>query len=274
MKVLGWAVAGFVGIAVLAVLASGSEDEPDTLTRPLAAEASPATTTAAQDPGGRPETLDEVLPFLNDQPCSEWIADDFWFVDEYGDGYDWKAARDFDRDGRPCESRREEVGAERTGGSRPVAEPEPEPVAAEPAIDLGSAAPGIVRVVQCALGVDDDGIVGPTTEAAYAEHGPMTEAEAEAECDRRRSVATTQAEAAPVTTPARPVGILGNGTWLVGDQIEPGRHRFYTDLSCYWARLSGFGGTVDDIHANGNVSGQFIVDVLPSDTGFELVCHG
>jgi hypothetical protein len=37
---------------------------------------------------------------------------------------------------------------------------------------------------------------------------------------------------------------------------------------CYWARLSGFTGELDDIIANGN-NGPEIVAIDPSDAGFE-----
>jgi hypothetical protein len=41
---------------------------------------------------------------------------------------------------------------------------------------------------------------------------------------------------------------------------------------CYWERLSGFGGTLDEIIANDfqNFSGRVIVDILSSDAGFKF----
>ena len=84
--------------------------------------------------------------------------------------------------------------------------------------------------------------------------------------------ATTENSAPAVTKP--PTRMFFNGTWLVGSDIEPGRYRLYADDSCYWARLAGFSGDLDDILANENIwnGGYFIVDVLANDAGFELSC--
>ena len=64
---------------------------------------------------------------------------------------------------------------------------------------------------------------------------------------------------------------FGAGTWLVNDDIAPGR--YFTDPSsaCYWERLSGVGGTLDDVIANefiGFDSGQEIVHIDGSDHAF------
>lgn len=40
-------------------------------------------------------------------------------------------------------------------------------------------------------------------------------------------------------------------------------------VAYYWARLSGFGGTLDDIRANDNASGSTIVTISSSDRGFQ-----
>lgn len=56
-----------------------------------------------------------------------------------------------------------------------------------PAIDLDSATRAVVEMVQCAIGMTVDGVAGPNTRGAYAEHGPMTEAEASAACERLQS---------------------------------------------------------------------------------------
>ncbi|MBT4052800.1 MAG: hypothetical protein HOE73_06895 [Bacteroidetes Order II. Incertae sedis bacterium] len=64
---------------------------------------------------------------------------------------------------------------------------------------------------------------------------------------------------------------IGSGTWRVPLEVTPGR--YYTDPSsgCYFERLSGFGGALEDIIANefiGFDPGQWIVDILASDVGF------
>src|SRR5690606_14520514 len=38
---------------------------------------------------------------------------------------------------------------------------------------------------------------------------------------------------------------------------------------CYWARLSGFGGTLDEIIANDITDGPAVVTIGPNDVGFE-----
>ena len=55
---------------------------------------------------------------------------------------------------------------------------------------------------------------------------------------------------------------------MVNQQIVPGRYRSTGGDGCYWQRTSGFGGTLDEIIANDNVSGPAIVDVSGSDAGF------
>jgi hypothetical protein len=55
----------------------------------------------------------------------------------------------------------------------------------------------------------------------------------------------------------------------VGQDIAPGRYLSTPELSCYWERVEGFGGTLEDVIANGgSLSGRHvIVDVLASDAG-------
>jgi len=60
-----------------------------------------------------------------------------------------------------------------------------------------------------------------------------------------------------------------DGIFIVGTDIAPGTYRNSGGGSCYFARLSGFGGTVDEIIANNNVSAPTIVTIAASDKGFE-----
>jgi hypothetical protein len=72
--------------------------------------------------------------------------------------------------------------------------------------------------------------------------------------------------------PATPAVEFGEGTWMVGEQIAPGRYRSSgpeADGNCYWARLKGLGGNFRDIAANDNQSGPTVVDISPSDRAFE-----
>jgi hypothetical protein len=68
--------------------------------------------------------------------------------------------------------------------------------------------------------------------------------------------------------PAAPLSAFGEGAFVVNHQIAPGRYRSAGGDLCYWQRTTGFGGTLDEIIANDNVSGPAIVDIAASDTGF------
>jgi len=52
---------------------------------------------------------------------------------------------------------------------------------------------------------------------------------------------------------------FGSGTFIVGTDIDPGTYRTDGAAGCYWARLSGFGGTLNEINAN-----DFVPDPVPS----------
>ena len=73
------------------------------------------------------------------------------------------------------------------------------------------------------------------------------------------------ASAAPATV------IKKDGTYRVGIDIVAGV--YHSDGGgdfCYWERKSGFGGTFDEIIANGLTEGGPVsVAIAPSDLGFE-----
>jgi hypothetical protein len=82
------------------------------------------------------------------------------------------------------------------------------------------------------------------------------------------SPAATPAPTAP-PTPAGPATSFGSGTKRVGQDIAPGTYRGNVDGNfCYFERLSGFGGTIDDIITNDNTSAPEIVTIAPTDVGF------
>lgn len=64
--------------------------------------------------------------------------------------------------------------------------------------------------------------------------------------------------------------LAGDGMYIVGDDIQPGTYKSEGQDGCYWARLSGLGGGLDDIIANGNTSGQVTIEVSPGDKALEL----
>jgi hypothetical protein len=73
-----------------------------------------------------------------------------------------------------------------------------------------------------------------------------------------------------VPTPAPP-GLVqfGNGIKLVGRDVGAATYYASTAESCYWERLSGLGGTTDDIIVNDITSGQLIVTIAPTDVAFD-----
>jgi hypothetical protein len=66
-------------------------------------------------------------------------------------------------------------------------------------------------------------------------------------------------------------GAFGEGTFIVGDEIQPGRYQAMTDENglCYWARLKDDTGDFDSIIANNGTSGRASVTIKPSDGAFE-----
>lgn len=62
---------------------------------------------------------------------------------------------------------------------------------------------------------------------------------------------------------------FGDGMFIVGTDITPGTYKDTGGDSCYYARLSGFGNTTDDILANNLASAPAIVTISASDMGFQ-----
>jgi hypothetical protein len=70
---------------------------------------------------------------------------------------------------------------------------------------------------------------------------------------------------------SRSSAVIGEGTFIVGDDIQPGRYkaRAGKDGLCYWARLKDDSGDFDSIIANNSTSGQASVTIKSSDGAFE-----
>ena len=71
----------------------------------------------------------------------------------------------------------------------------------------------------------------------------------------------------PIVSPGEP---FGDGTFLVGAEIAPGRYRgVAADGSrCYWQRLSGFGAPDTTIERSWFETGSATVEIAETDTGF------
>jgi hypothetical protein len=81
---------------------------------------------------------------------------------------------------------------------------------------------------------------------------------------------SSPAASASTTPPKSQFVTFGEGTWVVGKDIRAGTYRTRHDSSgCYFARLKGFSGGLDDIIANENMDGPAVVTILATDKGFE-----
>lgn len=89
------------------------------------------------------------------------------------------------------------------------------------------------------------------------------------------ATATATVEATVTAPPPPPeAAITGDGIFIVGEDIEPGTYEANADDFCYWARLSGTSGELDDIIANGNGPGHIVVTIKESDKAFETTGCG
>jgi hypothetical protein len=71
------------------------------------------------------------------------------------------------------------------------------------------------------------------------------------------------------------VARFGDGTFIIGQDIQPGTYRASSpSRACYYARLSGFGGSLDEILANDNTDSPAIVTIQATDRGFKSVGCG
>ena len=65
---------------------------------------------------------------------------------------------------------------------------------------------------------------------------------------------------------------IKSGQFLVGSEVKPGIYRTMT-ASCYYTRLSGFSGGIDDIITNGSTGANGgIIEILSTDKGFSSRC--
>ncbi len=61
-----------------------------------------------------------------------------------------------------------------------------------------------------------------------------------------------------------------DGTYIVGKDIEPGTYRAKSPSeACYYARLSGLSGAMDEILANDNTSNPVVIAIAETDKGFQ-----
>lgn len=88
---------------------------------------------------------------------------------------------------------------------------------------------------------------------------------------------TADAATPPASSPAEPDSgertIPGDGTFLVGSEVQPGTYRSIgiEGRSCVWKRLSGLSGGPGTTIAFGSSKGPVIVEIEATDKGFQTV---
>ncbi len=122
---------------------------------------------------------------------------------------------------------------------------------------------GCVAVLGGDSSPDQAGDTGTREEAVVADTPEDEESEEE------------EAEEEPEPEPEGPAAI-GNGVHRVGEDIEPGTYSTEGPdpdgllPMCYYARLSGLSGELDDIISNNNIEGPGTVVVDAGDAALEL----
>lgn len=82
-------------------------------------------------------------------------------------------------------------------------------------------------------------------------------------------VPTSSPAPTPQPTQPGPATSFGGGVYIVGSDIAPGTYRNSSSAGgCYWERLSGFGGSLDEVIANSFADYLQVVTIASSDAGF------
>jgi hypothetical protein len=122
------------------------------------------------------------------------------------------------------------------------------------------------------IGDDDSSEIklGLTYEPEIAAGSPPPPSATPAEEPATDEPSAETEETEPAPEPAPEAAIIEEGTWEVGTDIKAGTYRTREPVgTCYWARLKGFDGDLDDIIANDLVVGYGIVTISKKDVGFE-----
>ena len=90
--------------------------------------------------------------------------------------------------------------------------------------------------------------------------------QAEAEAANKKAAEDRAAAEAAAKLPKTK---FGDGTYLVGAEIQSGTYKNSSSNGCYYERLSGLTGSLDEILSNDNPSGPAIVEILSSDKAFK-----
>ena len=75
-------------------------------------------------------------------------------------------------------------------------------------------------------------------------------------------------EAVQDTYPSNAQSSFDDGAYVVGEHIQPGTYRTDGGDGCYWERLAGFSGELDDVITNGFTDDNVVVTISEGDVGF------
>lgn len=115
---------------------------------------------------------------------------------------------------------------------------------------------------------DDDGSSDTATPASTATSASASEATTNNSGQTNEEDEPAEPEPEPEQKTA--ASSFGNGTFVVGTDIQPGTYRTRTSsYGCYYARLSGFSGSFSEIIANANTNAPAVITISASDKGFE-----
>jgi len=120
-------------------------------------------------------------------------------------------------------------------------------------------------------------VIIAVTVIAIAAGGGSSPKNKTATTNSSQTAASAKAASKQTVSPAPPQEkfAFDDGTQKVGTDVQPGTYRTKgidgSNFGCYWARLSGFGGTLDEIVANNGSydKGSQVVTIAASDKGFE-----
>jgi flagellar basal body-associated protein FliL len=109
---------------------------------------------------------------------------------------------------------------------------------------------------------------------ASSENATLTSQKASVEAEKstldaeKSTLASEKAKLDAATAALDANTFAGDGTFVVGTDIQPGTYKAPASPGCYWARLSGLDGSDDDIIANDNTDGPVVITIAPSDKAF------
>lgn len=128
----------------------------------------------------------------------------------------------------------------------------------------------------CLSVLSSDTSSGQGGDAAVREESTEPEEDASEQTEEASEGEPQEEEAAEPEPEPEASSTIGNGIHQVGDGIEPGTYSTDgpdpDDLFplCYYARLSGLSGELDDIISNNNIEGPGTVVVAEGDVALEL----